>query len=102
MEANREMGLALSDEEIDYALHAFAGRDPTDVELMMFAVVNSEHCRHKIFNADWIIDGQREARSLFDMIRHTHATHPQGTVKAYSDNAGVIEGFDVPVFGPGS
>ena len=98
--ANREMGLALSDEEIDYALHAFAGRDPTDVELMMFAVVNSEHCRHKIFNADWIIDGQREARSLFDMIRHTHATHPQGTVKAYSDNAGVIEGFDVPIFGP--
>ncbi|MXX37931.1 MAG: phosphoribosylformylglycinamidine synthase, partial [Gemmatimonadetes bacterium] len=98
--ANREMGLALSDEEIDYALHAFVGRDPTDVELMMFAVVNSEHCRHKIFNADWIIDGQREARSLFDMIRHTHATHPQGTVKAYSDNAGVIEGFDVSVFGP--
>ena len=100
VDANREMGLALSDEEIDYALHAFAGHDPTDVELMMFAVVNSEHCRHKIFNADWIIDGQREARSLFDMIRHTHATHPQGTVKAYSDNAGVIEGFDVSVFGP--
>ena len=98
--ANREMGLALSDEEIDYALHAFAGRDPTDVELMMFAVVNSEHCRHKIFNADWIIDGQREAHSLFDMIRHTHAARPEGTVKAYSDNAGVIEGFDVPVFGP--
>ena len=100
VDANREMGLALSDEEIDYALHAFAGRDPTDVELMMFAVVNSEHCRHKIFNADWIIDGQREARSLFDMIRHTHAAHPEGTVKAYSDNAGVIEGFDVSVFGP--
>ncbi len=100
VDANREMGLALSDEEIDYALHAFAGRDPTDVELMMFAVVNSEHCRHKIFNADWIIDGQHEARSLFDMIRHTHAAHPEGTVKAYSDNAGVIEGFDVPVFGP--
>ena len=98
--ANREMGLALSDEEIDYALHAFAGRDPTDVELMMFAVVNSEHCRHKIFNADWIIDGQREARSLFDMIRHTHAAHPQGTVKAYSDNAGVIDGFVMSVFGP--
>ena len=100
VDANREMGLALSDEEIDYALHAFAGRDPTDVELMMFAVVNSEHCRHKIFNADWIIDGQHEARSLFAMIRHTHAAHPEGTVKAYSDNAGVIEGFDVPVFGP--
>jgi len=98
--ANREMGLALSDEEMDYALHAFAGRDPTDVELMMFAVVNSEHCRHKIFNADWIIDGQRAAHSLFAMIRHTHAAHPQGTVKAYSDNAGVIEGFAVPVFGP--
>ena len=100
VDANREMGLALSDEEIDYALHAFAGRDPTDVELMMFAVVNSEHCRHKIFNADWIIDGQHQARSLFAMIRHTHAAHPGGTVKAYSDNAGVIEGFDVPVFGP--
>ena len=100
VDANREMGLALSDEEIDYALHAFAGRDPTDVELMMFAVVNSEHCRHKIFNADWIIDGQHEAHSLFAMIRHTHAAHPEGTVKAYSDNAGVIEGFDVPVFGP--
>ena len=98
--ANREMGLALSDEEIDYALHAFAGRDPTDVELMMFAVVNSEHCRHKIFNADWITDGQHEAHSLFDMIRHTHAARPEGTVKAYSDNAGVIEGFDVSVFGP--
>ena len=98
--ANREMGLALSEEEIDYALYAFAGRDPTDVELMMFAVVNSEHCRHKIFNADWIVDGQRETHSLFDMIRHTHAAHPQGTVKAYSDNAGAIEGFAVPVFGP--
>ena len=98
--ANRAMGLALSDEEIDYALHAFAGRDPTDVELMMFAVVNSEHCRHKIFNADWVINGQRQAHSLFDMIRHTHTAHPQGTVKAYSDNAGVIEGFAVPVFGP--
>ena len=98
--ANRTLGLALSDEEIDYALDAFASRDPTDVELMMFAVVNSEHCRHKIFNADWIIDGQRQTRSLFDMIRHTHAVHPEGTVKAYSDNAGVIEGFAVPVFGP--
>lgn len=98
--ANREMGLALSDEEIAYALDAFADRDPTDVELMMFAVVNSEHCRHKIFNADWIIDGQCAAHSLFDMIRHTHAAHPQGTVKAYSDNAGVIQGFAVPVFGP--
>ena len=98
--ANRAMGLALSDEEIDYALHAFAGRAPTDVELMMFAVVNSEHCRHKIFNADWIINGQCQAHSLFDMIRHTHTAHPQGTVKAYSDNAGVIEGFAVPVFVP--
>ncbi len=98
--ANRAMGLALSDEEIDYALHAFVGRDPTDVELMMFAVVNSEHCRHKIFNADWIIDNQREARSLFAMIRHTHEARPSGTVKAYSDNAGVIAGFEVPIFGP--
>jgi phosphoribosylformylglycinamidine synthase len=98
--ANSTMGLALSDEEIDYVLNAYSDRDPTDVELMMFSVVNSEHCRHKIFNADWIVDGQRQARSLFDMIRYTHATHPQGTVKAYSDNSGIIQGFTAPIFRP--
>jgi phosphoribosylformylglycinamidine synthase len=100
--ANKDMGLALTAEEIDYFSDAFRtmGRDPTDVELMMFSVVNSEHCRHKIFNARWVIDGRELEPTLFDMIRHTHAAHPQGCVKAYSDNAGVIEGFATPVFRP--
>jgi len=100
--ANTEMGLALPEDEIDYLLESFTrlGRDPTDVELVMFANVNSEHCRHKIFNADWIIDGQRQDRSLFDMIRHTHARHPEWTVTAYADNAGVIEGFPSAAFRP--
>ena len=102
--ANGEMGLALSDDEIRYLFNAFAAlrRDPTDVELVMFANVNSEHCRHKIFNADWTIDGARRERSLFAMIRNTHARCPQGTVKAYVDNAGVIEGWRTPSFRPGS
>jgi phosphoribosylformylglycinamidine synthase len=92
--ANRELGLALSDDEIDYLLRNFAAlkRDPTDVELMMFAQANSEHCRHKIFNADWIIDGQRQPKSLFAMIRNTHAKNPKGVLSAYRDNASVIEG----------
>ena len=92
--ANREMGLALSADEIDYLLASFrqAGRDPTDAELMMFAQANSEHCRHKIFNARWIIDGEAREESLFAMIRHTHARHPQGVLSAYRDNAAVIEG----------
>ena len=92
--ANRELGLALSDDEIDYLLEAFAklGREPTDVELMMFAQANSEHCRHKIFNADWIIDGEPRRKSLFSMIRNTHAKAPQGVLSAYRDNASVIEG----------
>ncbi|MBV6415531.1 MAG: Phosphoribosylformylglycinamidine synthase [Steroidobacteraceae bacterium] len=92
--ANRELGLALSDDEIDYLLEAFdrLGRDPTDVELMMFAQANSEHCRHKIFNADWIIDGERRSKSLFAMIRNTHARSPRGVLSAYRDNAAVIEG----------
>jgi phosphoribosylformylglycinamidine synthase len=92
--ANRELGLALSVDEIDYLLEAFGriGRDPTDVELMMFAQANSEHCRHKIFNADWIIDGERRDKSLFAMIRNTHARAPQGVLSAYRDNAAVIEG----------
>ncbi|MDP7572681.1 MAG: AIR synthase-related protein, partial [Myxococcota bacterium] len=100
--ANAEMGLALSDDEIDYFQHFFQelDRDPTDVELMTFSVVNSEHCRHKIFNASWIIDGETQEHSLFDMIRNTHACHPEHTIKAYSDNAGVIEGFPTAVFRP--
>jgi phosphoribosylformylglycinamidine synthase len=93
-EANREMGLALSADEIDYLLASFRqlGRDPTDAELMMFAQANSEHCRHKIFNASWIIDGSPREESLFAMIRHTHARSPQGVLSAYRDNAAVIEG----------
>jgi phosphoribosylformylglycinamidine synthase len=93
-EANREMGLALSDDEIDYLLASFRqiGRDPTDAELMMFAQANSEHCRHKIFNARWIIDGQARQESLFEMIRYTHARSPQGVLSAYRDNAAVMEG----------
>ncbi|HWV90221.1 MAG TPA: phosphoribosylformylglycinamidine synthase, partial [Burkholderiales bacterium] len=87
--ANRELGLALSEDEIEYLERAYRGlgRDPTDAELTMFAQANSEHCRHKIFNGDWIIDGERQPQSLFAMIRHTHAVSPQGTVVAYSDNA---------------
>ncbi|HSN39485.1 MAG TPA: phosphoribosylformylglycinamidine synthase, partial [Burkholderiales bacterium] len=100
--ANREMGLALSDDEIDYLAENFAraGRNPTDVELMMFAQANSEHCRHKIFNADWVIDGQPQPQSLFGMIRTTHQKHPHGTIVAYSDNSSVIEGARVERFYP--
>ena len=94
VQANRDLGLALSDDEIDYLVDNFAAlkRDPTDVELMMFAQANSEHCRHKIFNADWIIDGEKQPKSLFAMIRNTHAKNPQGVLSAYRDNAAVIEG----------
>jgi phosphoribosylformylglycinamidine synthase len=93
--ANVRMGLALSEDEIEYLHKAYAAirRDPTDVELVMFGQANSEHCRHKIFNADWILDGVRQERSLFAMIRNTHAAHPAGTLVAYKDNAGVVEGF---------
>jgi len=100
--ANADMGLALSDDEIDYLLDAYSamGRDPTDVELMMFAQANSEHCRHKIFNARWTIDGQEQPTSLFGMIRATHEAAPQATVVAYSDNAAVIEGRLVRRFHP--
>ena len=92
--ANGELGLALSSDEIDYLLQNFRrlGRDPTDVELMMFAQANSEHCRHKIFNASWIIDGRARDESLFAMIRYTHARNPKGVLSAYRDNAAVIEG----------
>jgi phosphoribosylformylglycinamidine synthase len=101
-QANTAFGLALADDEIDYLVAAFRqlGRNPTDVELMMFAQANSEHCRHKIFNADFTIDGQRQDLSLFGMIRHTHRTHPQHTVVAYSDNAAVMEGHAVEAFVP--
>ena len=92
--ANARLGLALSDDEIDYLVDAYQrlGRDPTDVELMMFAQANSEHCRHKIFNADWVVDGARQPKSLFAMIRNTHARSPAGVLSAYRDNAAVIEG----------
>jgi phosphoribosylformylglycinamidine synthase len=92
--ANVEFGLALSADEIDYLVDAFTAlrRNPSDVELMMFAQANSEHCRHKIFNAEFVIDGVAQARSMFQMIRHTEATSPQHTVVAYSDNASVMEG----------
>jgi phosphoribosylformylglycinamidine synthase len=111
--ANKDFGLALSDDEIDYLVDAFAGlaRNPTDVELMMFAQANSEHCRHKIFNAQFTIDGVAQDRSMFGMIRHTHERAPQHTVIAYSDNASVMEGHAVerwlpqgytnaPLYGP--
>jgi phosphoribosylformylglycinamidine synthase len=92
--ANRDWGLALSEEEIDYLVQAFGQlrRDPTDVELMMFAQANSEHCRHKIFNAEFIIDGTAQSASLFSMIRATHARNSRGVLSAYRDNAAVIEG----------
>lgn len=93
--ANRELGLALDASEIEYLVDAYTNqlkRDPTDVELFMFAQVNSEHCRHKQFNADWTIDGVRKPRSLFEMIRNTHKKNPQRVVSAYSDNAAVMEG----------
>lgn len=92
--ANQQLGLALSPDEIDYLVHEYAqlGRDPTDAELMMFAQANSEHCRHKIFRGSWVIDGEAQSLSLFDMIRFTHQTTPDGVLSAYSDNAAVFEG----------
>jgi phosphoribosylformylglycinamidine synthase len=93
-QANKQFGLALAEDEIAYLLDAFTqlGRNPTDVELMMFAQANSEHCRHKIFNAQFTIDGAAQEKSLFGMIRNTHALAPQYSVVAYSDNAAVMEG----------
>ena len=101
--ANMELGMALTDDEIDYLQTAFAelGRNPTDVELMMFAQANSEHCRHKTFRADWVIDGKIQSRSLMDMIRNTyHATNAVGVLSAYEDNAAVIEGTQAERFYP--
>jgi len=94
--ANTTMGLALSDEEIDYLCRSYTAirRNPTDVELVMFGQVNSEHCRHKIFNAEWVVDGEAKPRSLFDMIRNTHEKHPGNTLIAYKDNSGVCKGFE--------
>ena len=103
-DANNELGLALANDEIDYLVKAFVtginpmNRDPTDAELFMFAQVNSEHCRHKIFNASWTIDGTEEDRSLFQMIRNTERLNGTGTISAYSDNAAVLEGATVPRF----
>ncbi|WP_426207282.1 phosphoribosylformylglycinamidine synthase [Providencia sp. PROV272] len=102
--ANVEMGLALADDEIDYLLNAFTElkRNPTDVELYMFAQANSEHCRHKIFNADWIIDGEKQPKSLFKMIKNTFETTPDYVLSAYKDNAAVMEGSSVGRFFPES
>jgi phosphoribosylformylglycinamidine synthase len=92
--ANRELGLALADDEIDYLAERYAelGRDPSDAELVMFAQANSEHCRHKVFNASWTVDGEEQDKTLFGMIKHTHQRSPAHTLSAYSDNAAVIEG----------
>ena len=100
--ANTDLGLAMSDDEIEYLDAAFtkAGRNPTDVELMMFAQANSEHCRHKIFNADWTIDGVAQDKSLFQMIKNTHQLQPKGTIVAYSDNSSIMEGAEVARFFP--
>ena len=94
--ANTEMGLALSSDEIDYLFENFTAldRNPSDAELMMFAQANSEHCRHKIFNADWQVDGQTSDLSLFGMIRNTYANAPDGILSAYHDNAAVIQGYE--------
>ncbi|NYT86181.1 phosphoribosylformylglycinamidine synthase [Pollutimonas harenae] len=102
-QANSSLGLALSDDEIEYLEAAFKqlGRNPTDVELMMFAQANSEHCRHKIFNAQWVIDGQEQPNTLFGMIRATHAAQPEGTVVAYSDNAAIMAGGQATLFHAG-
>ncbi|KAF8608684.1 phosphoribosylformylglycinamidin [Ceratobasidium sp. AG-I] len=106
--ANKELGLALAADEISYLADAFVdgtnplARNPTDAELFMFAQVNSEHCRHKIFNADWTIDGQKQDHSLFQMIRNTEKLSGANTISAYSDNAAVLVGSSAPRFAPSS
>ncbi len=92
--ANVDYGLALAEDEVDYLVNLYQGlqRDPSDAELLMFAQANSEHCRHKIFNASWEIDGQSRQETLFGMIRETHQANPQGTIVAYADNAAILEG----------
>ncbi|MGB5707767.1 MAG: phosphoribosylformylglycinamidine synthase [Arenicellales bacterium] len=101
-QADQEFGFALSEPEKKYLLEQFSqlGRNPTDVELMMFAQVNSEHCRHKIFNADWSVDGEEKKDSLFGMIRSTHKNNSKGTLVAYSDNAAILEGSQGRRFHP--
>ncbi len=103
-EANISLGLALSDDEIDYLAAGYRalGRDPTDVELMMFAQANSEHCRHKIFNARWTLDGQAQEHTLFDMIRASYRASPQGVLSAYHDNAAVLAGHTAQRFFAGA
>ncbi len=100
--ANVELGLALADDEIDYLVKAFQGlgRNPHDIELMMFAQANSEHCRHKIFNASWDIDGEAQDKSLFGMIKNTYQMHGEGVLSAYKDNAAVIVGQEAGRFFP--
>ena len=100
--ADKNMGLALSSDEMDYLVENYRAlnRNPSDVELMMFAQANSEHCRHKIFNADFILNGEKQPKSLFRMIRDTHEASPQGTVVAYKDNSSVIEGAQIERFYP--
>ena len=102
MRANAELGLALSPDEVDYLADQFTplGRDPTDVELQMFAQANSEHCRHKVFNASWIIDGEPVPKSLFAMIKNTYAHAPDGVLSAYKDNAAVVAGAEAEWFLP--
>lgn len=104
--ANKELGLALAADEINYLADAFVdgpnpmARNPTDAELFMFAQVNSEHCRHKIFNADWTIDGKKQEHTLFQMIRNTERVNGANTISAYSDNAAVLRGSAAPWFSP--
>ncbi|UZJ45796.1 phosphoribosylformylglycinamidine synthase [Marinimicrobium sp. C6131] len=100
--ANRELGLALADDEIDYLVESFQGlgRNPVDVELMMFAQANSEHCRHKIFNASWTLDGEDQPRSLFKMIKNTYEQGGEQVLSAYADNAAVVEGPEAGRFYP--
>jgi phosphoribosylformylglycinamidine synthase len=102
--ANAELGLALSEDEVDYLVRSYREleRDPTDAELMMFAQANSEHCRHKIFNASWVVDGKAQDERLFGMIRSTTEESPEGVLSAYSDNAAVIEGFTTQRLMPSS
>ena len=100
--ANIELGLALNDDEIEYLLDQFTKlyRNPTDAELMMFAQANSEHCRHKVFNADWTIDGVEKERSLFQMIKNTYESSSRNVLSAYKDNAAVISGNEADWFLP--
>ncbi len=102
LQANRELGLELSPDEVDYLVENYQQlqRNPSDVELMMFAQANSEHCRHKIFNADFVLNGEKQAKSLFRMIRDTHEKSPNGTIVAYKDNSSVIEGAQIERFYP--